>query len=64
MNKVLLSHKYIEIVLDITSWGLTIDFNVGIDYKVYRPFGIQILCFFFTFGKDPLEEYNDQRHIR
>lgn len=61
MNKVLLKSKYVEIVLDVRSWGVNISFNVGIDGKVYRPVSVQILCFYFDFGIDPLQVYEDER---
>lgn len=61
VNKVLLKSKYVEIVLDVRSWGIAIDFNTGIDMKVYRPVIIQILCFYFDLGIDPLQEYEDER---
>ncbi len=60
-NKVLLKSKYVEAVLDVRSWGVAIDFNFGVDGQVYRPITVQILCFYFDLGIDPLQEYEDER---
>ena len=49
--------KYVEIEVNLKSWGVCIDWYT---YEYLRPVGIQILCFTFEFGQDPYPEESNE----
>lgn len=51
-----LDRKYINICIDVKSWGVGIDWR---QTEYTRPYYISILCIHFQFGINPYEEmYN------